>query len=64
MNQKNFGKAYLYYGGPSLDSIPDMTFAGEARGDMFGDPVAVGILDINGDIFDDLIVTAHQNDAG
>lgn len=57
------GLAYLYYGGAAMDSLPDLTFHGEASDDLFGSDVAGG-GDANGDGYDDIIVGAEGNDAG
>jgi len=53
------GKAFIYYGAPSLDSTPDLTLTGEATGSSswFGSSVA-SAGDVNGDGFDDVIVGA------
>ena len=57
------GRAYVFFGGPGLDAIPDRTFNGEAAGDRFGLAVA-SPGDVNGDGHDDLLVSAYLNDAG
>jgi PKD repeat protein len=57
------GRAYLYYGGPSMDEFPDRVFTGVAAGDLFGREVAGG-GDVNGDGFADVAVGAQGNDAG
>jgi hypothetical protein len=53
------GKAFIYYGGPSLDATPDFTLTGESTGALtaFGASVA-SAGDMNEDGFDDVIVGA------
>jgi hypothetical protein len=53
------GKAFIYYGGPSLDATPDFTLTGESTGALtaFGASVA-SAGDVNEDGFDDVIVGA------
>jgi hypothetical protein len=53
------GKAFVYYGGPSLDATPDVTLIGESTGSLtaFGASVA-SAGDVNEDGFDDVIVGA------
>jgi hypothetical protein len=53
------GKAFIYYGGPSLDATPDVTLTGESTGAFtaFGASVA-SAGDVNGDGFGDVIVGA------
>lgn len=55
----NEGKAFIYYGGPLLDGIPDVTLTGETTGQLtaFGASVA-SAGDVNGDGYDDVIVGA------
>ncbi len=55
----NEGKAFIYYGGPSLDAAPDFTLIGESTGAItaFGASVA-SAGDMNGDGFGDVIVGA------
>jgi len=56
------GKAFIYYGGPSLDAAPDLTLIGESTGSLnsFGASVA-SAEDVNEDGFDDVIVGAPQS---
>jgi hypothetical protein len=58
----NEGKAFVYYGGPSLDATPDVTLIGESTGSLtaFGASVALA-GDVNEDGFDDVIVGAPQS---
>jgi hypothetical protein len=53
------GKAFIYYGGPSLDATPDFMLTGESTGSLtsFGASVA-SAGDVNEDGFDDVIVGA------
>jgi ankyrin repeat protein len=53
------GRAYLYYGGRNMDTIPDKTFTGEGTGDWFGDGGA-SLGDVNGDNYDDVVVGASN----
>ncbi len=50
------GKCYLYFGGMTPDSIPDLTFTG-VEGEQFGLTVSGG-GDINGDGFSDIAIHA------
>jgi hypothetical protein len=56
------GRAYLYFGGASMDNIADVIFTGEASFDYFGSSVAAA-GDVNHDGFSDVIVGAEGNDA-
>ena len=55
----NEGKAFVYYGGPSLDATPDFQLTGESTGALtaFGASVA-SAGDLNEDGFGDVIVGA------
>jgi len=57
------GAAYVVFGGPGADDLPDLTLLGAAAGDYFGFSAA-GAGDVNGDGYDDVIVGAYSNDAG
>ncbi len=59
------GKAFIYYGGPSLDAVPDLTLIGESTGSLtaFGASVA-SAGDVNEDGFDDVIVGAPWYGSG
>ncbi|OQX89334.1 MAG: hypothetical protein B6D65_03750 [candidate division Zixibacteria bacterium 4484_93] len=56
------GKAYIFFGGPAFDGIPDVEMAGREFVDNYGYAVT-GLGDINGDGFDDVAVGALYNDA-
>jgi hypothetical protein len=58
----NAGRAYVYFGGPGVDSAPDLIMTGEAAGDTFGQEVAAG--DFNHDGYSDIVIGALRNDAG
>ncbi|UCB57642.1 MAG: FG-GAP repeat protein [Candidatus Omnitrophota bacterium] len=57
----NVGKAYIYFGGPSIDNLPDVTMAGEYLWDYFGCSVSCA-GDVNGDGYSDVIVGADNTD--
>ena len=57
------GRAYVFFGGPNMDTTPDLILTGDAAGDYFGISVA-SAGDINGDKYGDVIVGAYQNDFG
>jgi hypothetical protein len=56
------GRAYVFYGGPGADAVPDLTLTGAVLGENFGNSVA-GAGDVNGDGYDDVIVGAYHNNA-
>lgn len=53
------GSVYLYFGGVSPRTIPDLTFTG-AAGEMFGCSM-VGAIDLNRDGFDDIVIASPRN---
>ena len=57
------GRAYIYFGGASMDNTADVILTGAAAGDYFGCSVSTA-GDVNGDGYSDVIVGAHYNDAG
>jgi hypothetical protein len=57
------GKAYIYFGGPSVDNIAELTLSGEVFNDYFGISVSTA-GDVNGDGFSDVIVGADGADGG
>lgn len=55
------GRAYVYYGGNTMDNFADIIFTGLAAGDRLGVSVA-SAGDVNGDSYGDIIVGASRND--
>jgi hypothetical protein len=53
------GRAYLYLGGVTMDTIPDAMFEGDGPFDMMGYSVS-GAGDVNGDGMDDFLVGAPE----
>jgi hypothetical protein len=64
-NNSQIGKAYIYFGGNSMDNIPDVLLFGESVSSYFGITVA-GCGDVNGDGFEDVIAgaTGFDNSRG
>jgi len=56
----NAGRAYIFYGGSSMDNIADKTITSTYANTNFGYSVA-GIGDVNGDAFADVIVGIPQS---
>jgi hypothetical protein len=56
------GRAYVYFGGPSFDGVADVIFTGATSSDNLGGTVC-GAGDVNGDGYDDVLVSATGNDA-
>ncbi len=54
----NTGKAYVYFGGSSMNTVYDMSFSGESTGSLFGYSVSGG-ADLNGDGYSDMSVGAY-----
>ena len=57
------GRAYIFYGGASMDNTPDVILTGTAQTDRFGYSVS-GAGDLNGDGYDDVVVGAPFSNAG
>jgi len=57
------GRSYLYFGGTTIDPLPELVMTGQAASDEFGTSVA-SAGDINGDRFADMIIGAPFNSAG
>ena len=55
------GNAYIFFGGPSMDTTADVTFTGEDFYDKLGTAVA-GAGDVNGDGYCDILVGAYLKD--
>lgn len=55
------GNAYLFLGGPSMNTTADLIFTGENQEDRFGAPVACA-GDVNGDGYSDMLVGAYLAD--
>ena len=58
----NRGRAYVYFGGTNLSSIPSVLNGDENLG-LFGNSVS-GTGDVNRDGYDDFMVGAYRHDAG
>jgi len=56
------GRAYIYYGGASMNSVADVTMTGQFTNNEFGKSVS-GAGDLNYDGFDDVIVGAYAANA-
>jgi len=57
------GRAHVYFGGPSPDGSPDVSFVGAVPSDGFGAALA-GAGDLDGDGYDDVIVGAAFDGSG
>ena len=54
----NTGRAYIFFGGPGMDNIADLTMTGAATNNYFGHSVSTA-GDVNGDGYSDVIVGAY-----
>ncbi|MBU0927411.1 MAG: FG-GAP repeat protein [Spirochaetes bacterium] len=52
------GRVYMYYGGPAMDAIADLTITGENPSDFFGKSISKA-GDLNRDGYSDFIVGAY-----
>lgn len=57
------GRAYIFFGGITMDVTPDLTMTGEATTNYFGASVS-SAGDLNGDGYSDVIVGAYGNSSG
>jgi hypothetical protein len=62
-NGTGSGSVYVYLGGVSMDSIPDVTLRGENPSDYFGYSIS-NAGDVNNDNYDDIIVGARRSTTG
>lgn len=58
INNQNIGRAYIFYGGSTMNNGIDVTLQGEASSSYFGSSVS-DAGDVNGDGFSDVIVGAE-----
>ncbi|MBK7445963.1 MAG: FG-GAP repeat protein [Ignavibacteria bacterium] len=59
----NAGRAYIYFGGSTMNNSADVILSGATANDQFGTSVSLA-GDFNGDGYSDVIVGANLNDAG
>ncbi|MBK8553938.1 MAG: FG-GAP repeat protein [Ignavibacteria bacterium] len=59
----NAGRAYVYFGGSTMNNTADVILSGAAANDQYGTSVS-SAGDVNGDGYSDVIVGANLNDAG
>ena len=56
MKYNNYrGRVYLFYGGPDMDTTPDLIFEGQNEGDRFG---GIKCGDIDNDGYEDIVIAA------
>ena len=59
----NTGRAYIYLGGASPDTVPDLILSGTQTGESFGYKVC-GVGDLNDDSIDDYVASSPYYPAG
>jgi len=57
------GKAYIFFGGPTFDTSPDIVYAGSNVGDWMGESVSTA-GDVNADGYADVVIGADGTDGG
>ncbi len=57
------GRAYIYFGGGSMNNVADVTMTGEAAGNNFGFSVSTA-GDVNGDGYSDVVTGAYGYSGG
>src|SRR5688572_2499264 len=57
------GRVFVFFGGSTIDTLPDLTLSSDENDASFGTAVALA-LDVDGDGIDDLLVGAPFHDAG
>jgi hypothetical protein len=50
-------KAFIFFGGSPMDTIPDVILAGDRDGDAY--VKVCGVRDVNSDGFDDIVLSSH-----
>ncbi len=58
----NAGAAFVFFGGPALDDVPDVVIGGPSSNDLFG--TSVGAADVDADGHPDLLVGATEAAGG
>jgi hypothetical protein len=53
------GRAYVYFGGPTMDAVADLTLTGAVSNTFLGESVGTA-GDMNGDGYADVVVSSHQ----